>query len=94
MSYEGKLLVTSGDPRTEVHAKVGERRNPRVAVADEKSQVLVCDVHNDRMQLMPREGHFSVVDSDKEISRPQEAVVVKDHVCVTSFNKTIYLLSV
>ena len=60
----------------------GELKNPFAASTDAQDNLLVCDIGNNRLQVMTRKGKWRLLQRDEENEGPWDAVVVDDKVFV------------
>ena len=88
-----KLLVCStSDGRQQTHGAygsgdAGQFSWPYVCYADDDGNVLIADCYNERLQVMNKQGEFSVLRLQPYVSQPRSAVLFKGHLYVTSFDK-------
>ena len=88
-SLSGELLQTHGTRGCDDN---GQLEYPFIRDDDDDGSVLIAD--NGRLQVMSKQGEFSVLQLQPPVSRPSSAVLFNDHVFTTSWiQKTIYKYS-
>ena len=90
-SLNGELLQTYG---AQGRGDACQLYCPFISDDDDDGSVLIADYGNNRLQVMSKQGQFSVLQLQPPVSRPRSAVLFKNHLYVTSeHDKRIYKYS-
>ena len=83
-SLTGQLLQTHGSYGS---GDAGQFKYPYTCGDDDDGSMLIADYNNDRLQVMSKQGEFSVLQLQPPVSRPRGAVLFNNNLYVTSQDK-------
>ena len=79
-SLRGELLAKYGSPGS---GEAGKFISAFTYYGDDAGSVLVCDLSNNRLQVMSKDGGFRVLKLEPAAEQPCSAVLYKNHLYVT-----------